>query len=264
MQTNSAKHNLASGKCVYGTSLEDCLSPELPVVLAAAGLDFFFVDTEHSPASYDRIQTLCRSGRGAGIIPLVRVTNNEPSLISRALDVGAMGVILPRIRSVAEVKAAVQVVKFPPLGRRGFGLRTIISDLDERPAKEQIESANRETMLVPMIETREALACVEEIAGVAGVDALFIGPYDLTLSLGILQEFENPVFWVAVDRVIAAAQKAGIAAGLQSSDLELLLETRRRGGRFLLYSSDLSVLLEGYRRAIGQLKGLKAVGHVQS
>jgi len=262
MQRNTVKEKLHAGQIAYGTSLEDCLDPEIPVILAAAGLDFFFIDTEHCPATYPQIQALCRSARRAGVIPLVRVTENDSSLISRALDVGAMGIIVPRLGSVEEAKAALHVMKFPPLGRRGFGLRAIVTDLEKKPAKEQIESANKETMVVLMIETREALECVEEIAAIPGVDALFVGPFDLTLSLGILQEFENPIFWSAIDRVIAAGTKSGVAVGLQSRDMPMLLETRKRGGRFLLYSSDAAVLFEGYKQAIGQLKGIPSAGQV--
>jgi 2-keto-3-deoxy-L-rhamnonate aldolase RhmA len=258
MQTNLVKQNLKAGKCVYGTSLEDCLDPEMAVVLAAAGIDFFFIDTEHSPANYSQIQALCRSARAAGIVALVRVTENQSPLISRALDVGAMGIIVPRVRSVEAVRAAVDVVKFPPLGHRGFGLRTIVTDLKPQSALEQVESANRETMFVPMIETREALDCVDEIASVPGVDALFIGPYDLTLALGIIGQFDNPIFLQALDRVIKAAEKAGIGAGLQTRDVSLLLEARNRGARFLLYSSDVGVLFDGYKKAIGELKGTAA------
>ena len=256
MQRNTAKENLKAGKQVYGTSLEDCLDPEIAVMLGAAGLDFFFVDTEHSAATYAQIQALCRAGRGAGIIPLVRVTENEPHLISRALDVGAMGIIVPRLRSVQAAAAAIDVIKFPPLGHRGFGLRAIVTDLKPGSAAEHLESANRETMVVPMIETEEALDCVEQIAALPGVDALFIGPYDLTLSLGIVEQFENPIFWGAVDRVIKAAEKAGVAAGLQTRDMSLLLDARKRGARFLLYSSDSAVLFDGYKKAIGTLKEL--------
>jgi 2-keto-3-deoxy-L-rhamnonate aldolase RhmA len=254
MQRNTVKENLKAGKHVYGTSLEDCLDPEIPIILGAAGLDFFFVDTEHSPATYLQIQALCRAGRAAGIVPLVRVTENEPHLISRALDVGAMGIIVPRLRSVQAAAAAIDVIKFPPLGRRGFGLRAIVTDLQPGSAADQVESANRETLVVPMIETKEALDCVEQIAALSGVDALFIGPYDLTLSMGILEQFESPIFWSAVERVINAAEKAGVAAGLQSRDMTLLLEARRRGAHFLLYSSDSGVLFDGYKQAIGSLK----------
>ncbi len=254
MQKNTVKEKLRAGKCAYGTSLEDCLDPEMAVVLAAAGLDFFFIDTEHCTGTYADIQRLCRAARPAGIVPLVRVPQNEPHLLSRAADSGPMGVIVPRVHSVDEAKAAVRALKFPPLGRRGFGLRSIITDLRSHSAAEEIESCNQETMVVLMIESEEGLSSVEEIAAVPGVDALFVGPYDLTLSLGIVEQFDNPIFWQALDRVIDAATQNGIAAGLQTRDMELLLETRRRGGRFLLYASDTAVLFEGYRNAMRTLK----------
>ncbi|HLJ85217.1 MAG TPA: aldolase/citrate lyase family protein [Candidatus Angelobacter sp.] len=255
MQKNTIKDKLKVQQCVYGTSLEDCLDPEIAVVLAAAGLDFFFIDTEHCTASHSEIQGLCRAARAAGIIPMVRVTQNEPYLLSRAADVGAMGVIVPRVHSVGEARAAVKALKFPPLGKRGFGLRSIVTDLRSKSAAEEVASCNHELMIVLMIESREGLECVEEIAKVEGVDVLFIGPYDLTLSLEIIEQFDNPVFWRAVDRVIEACKQAGIAAGLQSRDMDMLIEVRRRGGRFLMYGSDTAVLFDAYKRAISQLKG---------
>lgn len=255
MQKNTVKERLKAGECVYGTSLEDCLDPEMAVMLAAAGLDFFFVDTEHSTATYAQIQGLCRAARSASIIPMVRVTENEPHLISRALDVGAMGIIVPRLRSAAEAKAALNVMKFPPFGRRGFGLRGIVTDFRAVPATEQVESANRETLAVLMIETREALECVEDIAALSGLDVLFIGPYDLTLSLGILEQFDNLIFWQAVDRVVQACEKTGVSAGLQSSNMPMLLQCKARGVRFLMYSSDVAVLFKGYKQAAAELRG---------
>ncbi len=254
MQRNSVKEQLKAGSCVYGTSLEDCLDPEIAVVLAAAGLDFFFVDTEHCPASYAQIQALCRSGRGSGITPLVRVTQNEPALITRALDVGAMGIIVPRVHTADQARAALDVMKFPPLGHRGFGLRAIVTDLRGGTAKDEVKSANQETLAILMIESKDGLENVEAIAATPGLDVLFIGPYDLSLSLGIVEEFDNPVFWKAVERVIAACQKAGIATGLQSGNMEIVLKARSLGARLLIYGSDVSVLFQGYRDAIARLK----------
>ncbi len=255
MHRNLIKSKLRQGECVYGTSLEDCLAAEIPVILAAAGLDFFFIDTEHSPASYGEIQALCRTAHDSGIVPLVRVTENVPHLISRALDVGASGVIVPRIKSAEEVRAIVKCVKFPPLGQRGFGLRSVNTDLKGELAPAAIESSNQETMVVPMIETLEALDAVEAIAAIEGVDVLFLGPYDFSLSQGILEQFDSPVFWQAIDRVLAAAKAAGIAAGLQTANLSMLAEVKKRGGRFLLVGGDVSILLEGYERALAALKG---------
>ncbi len=253
MQKNVLKERLKAGECVYGTSLGACFAPEIAVTLGAAGLDFFFVDTEHGPASYADIQGLCRSARAAGIVPLVRVPDNQPWLISRPLDMGAMGIIVPRVHSPQAARAAIEIAKFPPLGHRGYGMGSVVTDLRGRPAKEEVESCNRETMVVVQIESKEALACVEEIACLEGLDVLFIGPYDLTLSMGILEEFDNPLFWSALDRVVEACKKAGNAAGIQTGNLALLREAQRRGVRFVMYSSDVGVLLSGYRQALAEL-----------
>lgn len=254
MQKNTTKELLKNGGVAYGTSLGACLDPEVAIVLAAAGLDFFFIDTEHSTTTYAQIQGLCRSGRGAGIIPLVRVTQNEASLITRALDVGAMGIIVPHVNSAAEARAAMKVLKFPPLGQRGFGLGSIVTDLKGKSAQEEVDSANRETLAVMMIESPEGLECVDEIASVPGVDVLFVGPYDLSLSLGILEQFDSPVYWGAIEKVINAGKKAGIAVGLQSKNMAMLKRAREMGARFIIYSSDFSTLLDGYKRGLGELK----------
>ena len=254
MRRNTIKEMLKAGQCVYGTALEDCLEPEMPVLLARAGLDFFFVDTEHSPASYAEIQALCRAAHAVDIVPLARVAENRPELITRTLDVGAMGIIVPRVHSADAGRAALEVMKFPPFGHRGFGLRSIITDLQGKSAAEEIELCNRETLAVLMIESKQGLEHVEEIASLPGVDVLFMGPYDLTLSLGIVEQFDNPIFWNAVDRVIAACRVAGIATGIQTSNMSLLREARKRGARFLLYGSDVAILFAGYKQAMSELK----------
>lgn len=254
LQKNLVKDKLRAGTTVYGTSLGEWLDPEVPIILAAAGIDFFFIDTEHSATSYSQIKGLCRTARGAGVIPLVRVTENISSLISRALDVGAMGIIVPRVNSVAEARAAVDAMKFPPAGHRGYGLGSIITDLKGRPAGEEIESANRETLVVMMIESVEGLEAVEQIAAVPEIDVLFIGPYDLSLSLGIVEQFQNPVFWKAVERIIQAGQKSNLAVGLQSGNAAVLKRAAEMGARFLICGSESSVLLEGYKRALATMK----------
>ena len=256
MQKNSVKEKLRAGKTVYGTSLEDCLGSEMPLILAKAGLDFFFVDTEHSPADYSQLQAMCRTAHYSGITPLLRVTQNRPELITLALDNGAMGVIVPRVADVAGAREALDMMKFPPEGHRGFGLRTINTDVMQGPAAEEIAASNRETLAVLMIETTTALDQVEEIAKLPGLDVLFIGPYDLSLALGIIEQFDNPIFLKAVDRVVAACKAAGIAAGLQTGSMDLLLEARRRGVRFLIYNSEVGVLLSGYKQAMKDLKGI--------
>ena len=106
-----------------------------------------------------------------------------------------------------------------------------------------------------MIESREGVENVEAIAAVPEIDVLFIGPYDLSLSLGIVEQFENPIFWNAVEKIIAAAKKSNVAVGLQSGNMEFLARVRDMGANFLICGSETSVLLEGYRKALASLKG---------
>jgi 2-dehydro-3-deoxyglucarate aldolase/4-hydroxy-2-oxoheptanedioate aldolase len=254
MLENTAKKKLARGEAIYGTSLEIALDPEMPLLLSAAGLDFFFIDTEHSPADYHQIRALCRSAKYCHITALVRVTQNEPHLITRALDSGAAGIIVPRVHSSSEAEKAAEMMKYPPHGNRGFGMHSVIHDFRFTNAHEEMDSANQETMTVLQIESAAGLAAVGEIAQTPVVDALFVGPYDLSISMGIPEQFQSAEFWDAIDRVISACRRPGIAAGIQSPSLDLLCEAKRRGMTFLLYASDSSVLLSGYREGLSRFR----------
>jgi 2-keto-3-deoxy-L-rhamnonate aldolase RhmA len=223
-------------------------------------MEFAFVDTEHSPTDYREIQTLVRVARAADVTPLVRVTQAEYFLIARALDVGAMGIIAPRIHSVEQAKSVVSAMKFPPAGARGYGLRSIINDFDFQGAKHEMDSADRETMVVLQMESRECVEAIEEITAVPGVDAIMVGPFDLSISLGIPGEFDSPVFWKAFDRMVSACQKNGVAPGIHMGNLKQLKRAQEHGARFLVFSADVSVLLNGWKTARQELTVGEAVG----
>lgn len=253
MQANTIKHKLRAGGCVLGTCITDHTSPEIVTIFKAAGLDFFFIDTEHSVPSYRDIQTLVRVGRAADVIPLTRVTQSEYFLIARLLDVGAMGIIAPRTASVAEARAVVDAMKFTPEGNRGYGLRGIINDYNYTGARAEMDSANRETMVVLQVENKECLDAVFEVAATPGVDALMIGPFDLSISLGIPGQFDDPLFWKAVDRVVEACDKAGVAPGVHMANAKQLKRAADRGARFLVCGSDSSVLLAGFKSVVQEM-----------
>ena len=253
MQTNTIKHKLKAGGSVLGTAITDHVSPETVTIFKAAGLDCFFVDTEHSVPSYQDVQTLVRAGRSANVIPLVRVTQSEYFLIARLLDIGAMGIIAPRTGSVAEARSVVDAMKFTPEGNRGYGLRGIINDYQYAGAKAEMESANRETMVVLQVESQECLDNVFEIAAVPGVDALMIGPFDLTISMGIPGEFDNPLYWNAIDRVVEASNRVGIAPGIHMANAGALKKAAERGMRFLVCSSDSNVMLAGFKGIVQEV-----------
>lgn len=254
MRNNLAKRKLNAGECVYGTSVEYCLDPEISLLLAKAGLDLFFIDTEHQTANYAQIRAICRTARDHGITPMVRVTQNEPALITRALDCGAMGIVVPRVHSPAEAAAAIRMMRYTPEGDRGFGMHSIMTDFEWGNPTAMMAEANSETLAVLQVESRQALESVEAIAATPGLDVLFIGPYDLSISMGIAEQFRGERFWAAVDRVVAASRANRVSVALQTGDPWILTEARRHGVAMLLYSGDFSVLFAAYKEKLAQLK----------
>lgn len=247
MQNNHVKRTLQAGGTVLGTCVSDCFNPEIVVAIEAAGLDFFFIDSEHSRTSFDDVQALVRVAKSTGVVPLVRVPQPEYFFLARMLDVGAMGVINPRTESVEEVRQIVSAMKFPPHGRRGYGLRSIVTDLHPRGAAAEMEAANRESMVVVQMETQSCVDAIEEIVAVEGVDATMVGPFDLSVALGIPGDFESPRFWSAFDRMVAACNRVGVAPGVHFGNTKMLQRARDHGARFLVCGTDISVLLSGFR-----------------
>lgn len=254
MQRNHAKAKLKAGECVYGTSVEYCLDPEISLLLKKAGLDLFFIDTEHQTAGYKEIRAICRTARDFEIPALVRVTQNQPELITRALDCGAMGIVVPRVHSAAEAAAAVRAMLYTPEGNRGFGMHSIMTNFEWDDPVVMMADTNRETLAVCQVESRAAVESIEEIAATPGLDSLFIGPYDLSISMGIAEKFRSTEFWCAVDRVVAACKANGIAAALQTGDMWIFKEARRRGVRLLYYSGDFAVLFAAYKEKLAEIK----------
>ena len=247
MQKNSIKATLQAGGSVLGTCITDCFNPEIVVAVQAAGLDFFFIDSEHARTSFDDVQGFVRVAKSVGVVPLVRVPQPEYFFLARMLDVGAMGIINPRTESVDEVRQIVGAMKFPPLGRRGYGLRSIVTDLDFKGAAAEMESANKESMVIVQMETQSCVDAIEDIVSVPGVDATMVGPFDLSVSLGIPGEFEHPKFWSAFDRMVEACNRAGVAPGVHFGNTKMLQRAREHGARFLVCGTDMSVLLNGFR-----------------
>ncbi len=251
MQHNTIKHKLKAGKWVLGTCITDYYGTEVVTIMKAAGMEHFFIDTEHSRASFSDIQTLVRVAKAAEVTPLVRVTWNEYPYIARTFDCGAMGVVCPRVDSVEEAKRIVDCIKFPPLGNRGYGLRSIVTDLDFHGARAEMDSSNEETMVILQMETQNFVDQVDQITAVPGVDATMVGPFDLSVALGIPGEFEHPKFWAAFDKMVEACEKNGVAPGVHAGNAEMLQKCKDHGARFLTCATDASMLQRGWKAIRG-------------
>jgi len=260
MQKNLVKAKLREGGTVLGTCLTDFYGPEVVTTIKAAGLDFFFIDTEHSAASERDIQNLVRVARASDVTPIVRVTQTEGFLISRTLDVGALGIIAPRVHSVEQAKGVVDAAKFTPEGSRGYGLRSIINDYNFGGAKAEMEASNRETLIIVQMESRECVDAIYDITAVPGVDATMVGPFDLSVSLGIPGDFDNPIFWDAFDRMVDACNKNGVAPGVHMGNIAGLKKVQEHGARFLVYSSEMNMMLNGWRSVRQEFPVAEPVG----
>lgn len=244
MYVNRVKNALKAGRLQLGTGYWQLRSPEIARLLAAAGFDWAFVDTEHGGFDLETVQDICRVSRLAGLSPIVRVTDLLYPFVSRALDCGADGIIFPRVEDPEELTRAVSWTKFPPVGIRGYGLSGHQLDYEAHSFLEVIEHMNASTLVVFQIETRRAFEAREELLSVQGVDAIMIGPADLSISLGVPGEFEHPLMVETIEAIRDSCLKHGVAPGIQTRNVKLAQFWKERGMLFLGCSNELAMMSE--------------------
>jgi 2-dehydro-3-deoxyglucarate aldolase/4-hydroxy-2-oxoheptanedioate aldolase len=260
MRPNLAKRTLAEGGVALGTFVFEFATAGTGTMAGIAGADFVLYDMEHTGWGFETIELLIGATRAAGAAPYVRVPTAQRSYLSRVLDLGAMGVMVPMVPDRHQAEDIVAWSKYPPMGVRGtaFGFRRdafVVGDIVAT-----MSSANAETLLIAQIETVEGLANVEEIAAVEGIDVLWIGQFDLTTSMGIPGRFDLPAFGEALDRVAVAAAANGKVVGYMATSLEEAAAMIDRGFRCIAYSHDVDVYTGALRAAFGALRSRPAAG----
>jgi 2-dehydro-3-deoxyglucarate aldolase/4-hydroxy-2-oxoheptanedioate aldolase len=244
MRKNLVKQALAEGKLQLGTGFGQLRSPEVAKILAAAGFHWAFLDTEHGGFDLETVQDICRTSVMVGLSPIVRVADLQYSLVARALDCGAQGVIFPRVESPELLERAVSWTKFPPAGMRGYGLGATQVDYEKVSIPQVIEHMNANTMVVMQIETQRAFDMREELLGVPGVDTVMVGPADLSISLGVPGEFEHPKMVAAIEAIRDTCIRRGIVPGMQTRTASLAKFWKQRGLLFLGCNNDTGMLFE--------------------
>jgi 2-keto-3-deoxy-L-rhamnonate aldolase RhmA len=242
---NRVKEKLARDEVVASMIVRLVRHIEIARLAETAGFDSLYVDLEHSMFSIDDCSQICMAALEIGIAPFVRVPSHGAEYVSRVLDGGALGVIAPHVRSVAEAEAVVRLAKYPPLGERSAGGQLAQFRYRDFPVNEAYQAANDATAVVAMMETRDALDRVEAIAAVPGVDLLLIGTNDLCSELGITGQFDHPLLREAYARTIAACRKHGkhVGVGGLGSRPDLVAEQVAAGARYVSIGSDLTFLL---------------------
>jgi 4-hydroxy-2-oxoheptanedioate aldolase len=235
VQPNKLKARLRAGETVIGPYVRHA-DPGVAEILCYLGFDYLFIDGEHAPIGERECENLARVCELTGVTSIARVPANVPWMIGRHLDTGIQGVQIPMINSAAEARAAVRAAKYQPLGNRGLAAARAANYGQVLPFSyaDYIEKSNDETMVIVQVETPASIEELPEIVKVPGIDVIFIGPTDLSNSLGHPGDFTHPEVQAAFDRIIGIVGKSDKTLGVLATTAEASLEWRARGARYLL------------------------------
>jgi 2-keto-3-deoxy-L-rhamnonate aldolase RhmA len=254
MKKNQVKQALREGRLQLGTGYQQFRNVDAIQALAAAGFDWAFLDGEHGGLGQESLRELSKAAVKTGLSPIVRVADLQYSLIARALDNWAEGVIFPRVESPELLERAVSWTKYPPLGIRGMGLTPLHVDFEAVSIPQIMEHLNAEQMVVLQIETVRALEARDELLSVPHVDAVMIGPVDLTISLGVPGEFEHPKMLAAVEKIVESCLAHGVVPGAQARSVALAKRWKEMGMLFVGCSSEVQMLYDKAREIAAAIK----------
>ena len=248
------KQRLQAGETVMGPF---CIVPSLAMVEAAGhgGMDFLIIDTEHGPISIQTAQDMCIAADNIGVAPIVRVGENHETLILRALDIGAAGVQIPQINSIEDARHAITAAKYAPLGERGLSIFTRAGDYFAHEGERHTDKQNEETVVVVHIEGKRGLDNLDEIMTVGGIDVLFLGPYDISQSLGIPGQVNHPRVEEALKTAARKARAQGRAVGSYAKDVGMGKWLLDIGVQYLSINVDATIYMQACRAIVDELKG---------
>jgi 2-keto-3-deoxy-L-rhamnonate aldolase RhmA len=252
------KEKLAAGQTVFGTFFQYTTNPAIVEMLPGTGLDFVVVNAEHNALSFADFMPLSYALRDKGIACLLRVHSRDTEDVAKACDAFADGVVLPYVEDVAQAKRLVAAAKYRPL--KGVALERVLAGgpWPSEKTREYIEKKCENTLCCPMIESVKSVENLDAICSIPGIDAVFVGPNDLTVSMGIPEERDNPEFVAIMQRIIDTAARHGIAAGGHFSQLSHAQRIIAQGARFIPFSSDARVIQKGIPEFLGQLGAASA------
>lgn len=250
----SLSEKLHNGENVYGTCIVSN-SPIWPKAVQGAGLDFVFIDTEHLPIDRTELTMMCQVYGTMGLSPIVRIPYPDAHLAGMARDAGAVGVLAPYIEKVAEVEQLVGAVKLRPL--KGQRLAQVLAgkEILEPELTAYLNTYNQNSLCLINIESRVALDQLDVLLDVPGLDAVIVGPHDLSINMGFPEHYEHPDFEQAVAAIIKKARNKNVAAGIHfPSDPKQQVRWIRKGANLVLHSSDMFLFAQKLKEDIGNIK----------
>ena len=254
VRDNPIKTVLAAGGRAFGAMVFEFFTPGMPQLCRNAGAGFVMFDMEHSGLGFETLKTQSALCRGLGVVPMARVPRGEYHFIARALDVGALGVMVPMVGTADEAAHIVSCARYPPQGRRGAAFGFAHDDYQGGNVGDKIAALHARTLLLAQIETVEGLGNVEAIAAVPGIDVLWLGHFDLTNSMGIPGAFEHPDYLAAVARIVAACDRERKPAAFLATDERSSRDAVARGFRMFAFGVDHLMLQDALRAGLAALR----------
>ncbi len=254
MRNNPVKACLAGGGTAFGAMIFEFFTPGIAQIVRAAGADFILYDMEHSGIDIEGMKIQLSACRGLDLVPLVRVPTLQTQFITRCLDLGAMGVMVPMVETADQARAIVEATRYPPSGRRGAAFGVAHDDYLGGAVTEKIAAAHERTTVIALVETAIGLANVDAIAAVDGVDIIWLGHFDLTNFMGIPAQFTHPDYLAAVDTIVAAATRHGKTAGIMAADVAWGRDYRQKGFRAIAYGLDLALFQGTLTKGLSSLR----------
>lgn len=227
--------------------------PAFIEIAGYAGFDFVILDLEHGPNSVENVQNLIRAAQITNMLPVVRVKENCPSLIGEVLDIGAGGIQVPQIKNAEDVKNVIRVAKFAPEGMRGMCRFVRAANYSSMESDKYFKKAN-DALIIIQLEGIEAIKNLDEILEISGYDIIFIGPYDLSQSLGVPGQVDNPLVKNEMMKIVEKCKQKGILVGNFTDTGENALEWIKLGVRYISYSVDTGIYYSACKNILSSLK----------
>ncbi len=254
MEPAQLKATLKAGKPVFGFMIAAIEGLRWARVYAGSTLDYIIIDWEHSSRNRQKISELVTSVKSAGITCIVRTPNTDDTYVAIALDAGADGVLVPYCETVEEVRACANKVRFHPLKGEYFERACMTGELPSEKTREYLNNRHKDHIFIMGIESEPAANRLDELLECAEIDGIFVGPNDLTTSLGIPDEVDNPIYLDVLKNVIETGEKHGVPTMVHQQSIETSTKAIELGARFVLHSSEVGILLKGIQNDFAQLR----------
>jgi len=256
LKISIVKQKLQEGKICFGTMLRVLKSPQAVALCASEGWDYIILDTEHNDYNYETLGSFSLIAKYEKMGLFVRVPDKLYHQMAQMLDIGAEGLILPQVKTAEEARHIIESVKYAPMGKRGVSVSTTATLFREYSTDEYLEWANRELMTIVQIESEEGVNNAEKIISTPGIDAIMIGPADLSHDMGISGQLHHPRIEEAFREIINQCNKYGVAPGIHLSNMEDVNKWAKEGMRFITYSYDTKFIKDAYKDALQNLRGI--------